>query len=583
MSFIDYAVAVSRLSRRQIFYRLWRGVQRFLPAKGLVLPDISAVRPVSGPPRGLNFGDFSRSNSINFLADDVREFIFLGRSKKFIGEPDWGFSEYGKLWNYNLQYFSFFTETLSKEEGLFLLRSFYDYVNSHPSALEPYPVSLRIINLSKWLMSHAEFDVDSKTFLLRNLRAELDWLCHNLEYHVDGNHLLENAIALCIGALLCGEGVAESSFDFADSATENFDMGLVLLDECLNRQILPDGGHYELCPMYHLILTHRLLDLYNMVSAAGLDYLAEKLHPVLKSMLNFASGLSCDDSWPLFSDAAISQASRLSELFAYATSLGFDFDCTTADKPELSHFKHSGYVRYQNRLGTFFIDLGAFGAPEVPGHAHADALHLLLQKGDRHLICDTGTSTYEDSDRRRQEKSAAAHNTVVIKGRAQAFFMKSFRVGRRAVCEPENTVQYYEPGKLLRLKGSLLYPPESLRSFLWGFLCGTAPVKHERSFIFRESELCIEDRLTRNGNPYTQKPAMAFFHVPGRDCRLSEPGSKDSVHTVLCPTTGLKFEFTGADSIELTPVQISTDFNSFQEATRITVTFSGGLLKTRLF
>ena len=42
-----------------------------------------------------------------------------------------------------------------------------------------------------------------------------------------------------------------------------YEKAIWLLAKELNEQILPDGAHYELSPMYHTILSDRLLDCIN--------------------------------------------------------------------------------------------------------------------------------------------------------------------------------------------------------------------------------------------------------------------------------------------------------------------------------
>ena len=67
-----------------------------------------------------------------------------------------------------------------------------------------------------------------------------------------GNHLLENAFALLF-----------SSYYFQNEKFYN--KSTFLLKSQLNEQILKDGGHFELSPMYHQIVFHRLLDSIQLI------------------------------------------------------------------------------------------------------------------------------------------------------------------------------------------------------------------------------------------------------------------------------------------------------------------------------
>ena len=67
-----------------------------------------------------------------------------------------------------------------------------------------------------------------------------------------GNHLLENAFSLLFGA-----------YYFQDEKlyTKSYDL---LISE-LNEQVLKDGAHFELSPMYHQIILSRLLDSIQLI------------------------------------------------------------------------------------------------------------------------------------------------------------------------------------------------------------------------------------------------------------------------------------------------------------------------------
>ena len=71
------------------------------------------------------------------------------------------------------------------------------------------------------------------------------------EYHLLGNHLFENFKALCFAGLY---------FKSKESG-KWFNKGLRGLKEQVKEQILQDGGHFELSPMYHCIILEGMLDL----------------------------------------------------------------------------------------------------------------------------------------------------------------------------------------------------------------------------------------------------------------------------------------------------------------------------------
>ncbi|NLB11312.1 heparinase, partial [bacterium] len=177
-------------------------------------------------------------------------FVFLNQEVQFDSEIDWDYQENGKLWNYNLQYANWLLQDdVSFEEKLRLLGSLYEWLNNGQLALEPYPVSLRVINVMR-LFSH-ESKQDGT--ILANTYAELDFLSKRPEYHLLGNHLLENAFALMMGGAF-----------FSNVAW--LVQGQSILKKELEEQILFDGAHFELSPMYHQIIFFRLLELIDWFS-----------------------------------------------------------------------------------------------------------------------------------------------------------------------------------------------------------------------------------------------------------------------------------------------------------------------------
>ena len=77
-------------------------------------------------------------------------------------------------------------------------------------------------------------------------------MLNNLEYHLLGNHLLENGFSLLFGA-----------YYFQDETIYKIAKKIVVSE--LEVQILADGSHFELSPMYHQILFHRVLDCIQLI------------------------------------------------------------------------------------------------------------------------------------------------------------------------------------------------------------------------------------------------------------------------------------------------------------------------------
>ncbi len=124
-------------------------------------------------------------------------FIFLNVSKMFNDSIDWNCSEFGKLWTYNLTYFEFLNqENLKQDIGLNLMYDFIDGANDIKDGFEPFPMSLRAMN---WIRFVTYNHINNKK-INDSLYAQYYILMDNLEYHLLGNHLLENGFSLLFGA-----------------------------------------------------------------------------------------------------------------------------------------------------------------------------------------------------------------------------------------------------------------------------------------------------------------------------------------------------------------------------------------------
>ncbi|MFX4377201.1 hypothetical protein ABTA44_19320, partial [Acinetobacter baumannii] len=78
-----------------------------------------------------------------------------------------------------------------------LLRDFSHQLLASTVPPEPYPVSLRVVNT---LLFHSRYPITDAT-VLEALQKQIDYLDHNLEYHLLANHLLENAFSLWLASI----------------------------------------------------------------------------------------------------------------------------------------------------------------------------------------------------------------------------------------------------------------------------------------------------------------------------------------------------------------------------------------------
>lgn len=363
------------------------------------------------------------------------EFTFLNKTVDGNGFMPWNDRRHARLWLYHLNYFDFLNVDLALPEDETALRSALEITlnwrvhNSKGSEVgwEPYALSVRIVNGLKFLVRHLRslqvlgLETEAKT-LIESLGMQAATLERRLEKDLRGNHLLKNIKALLFaGAML----------DTRLSARWRAE-GQRLLEQELDEQILPDGGHFERSPMYHSQILEDLTEIRFLYDAMGLRLAcAELLRQKIDSMARFLRAILHPDSEiSLFNDSALDPARPTRQLLAMTESP----ESTPVDREPLAIvFPESGYgvIRSAEARSTLIFDCGTLGPDYQPGHGHCDLLSYELSLGGQRVVVDTGVSTYEPGPERSYERSTAAHNTVRVDGEEQAEIWASFRVGRR--------------------------------------------------------------------------------------------------------------------------------------------------------
>jgi hypothetical protein len=445
-------------------------------------------------------------------------FSFLNREKTFDGSIDWDFIEYGKLWCYNLNYFDFLhQEGIEHEHAVSLMQSFADH--PHRQGLEPYPISLRGINWIKYF-SQKKFTNPAFDSLLF---SEYDLLYRFPEYHLMGNHLLENGFSLLFAAYYFRHD------GFYEKAS-------TILRQQLDEQILADGAHFELSPMYHQIILFRLLDCINLLSKnawkdpALIQFLRAKAKVMVAWLRNvtFRNG-----DIPMVNDAAFGVAPSSKALFHYAQRMAIE--------PVAVALSASGYRMRRTDGYELFVDVAQIAPDYIPGHAHSDTFSFVLYVQGKPFIVDTGTSTYEKGLLRSLERSTAAHNTVSVNNSEQTQVWSAFRVGRRA--------------RILELIEDLT----GIQAKHDGY-CGIG-VTHSRKWVWRPHGFTLMDDLEGSnctGVFYLHFAPTVSLHV-----------NANGVHA-----DSVRIEFVGADKIHIDTYNLAIGFNRTMTSQVVKVNFT---------
>lgn len=520
MNILRYYHTLKHLKPIQIRYQLWYRIRRKIGIlSGLPKPD---SKDVVGSL--LNFSNWI-DKPISF---SNQQFTFLNISHKFVNDNiHWNFNDYGKLWTYNLNYMDYLLQAdISKDKGVGLIELFIKQFPANLVGKEPYSISLRGINWIKFISKHRirNHDID------KSLYIQYQTLCNTLEFHLLGNHLLENGFSLLFGA-------------FYFKVDKLYFKARQILEGELEEQILSDGGHFELSPMYHQIILDRLLDVINLLqnnqAFADQNQLLELITEKAGKMLCWLKIMTFQNGdIPHFNDSTYNIAPTTKQLLDYASRLNLPVRRSFREGGN-QQLSTSGYRKFKGKNYECIVDVGHIEPSYIPGHAHADMLSFVVYADNKPFIIDMGISTYEKNNRRQLERSTSSHNTVSVNGENQSDVWGGFRVGKRAkinVIKDEKSVVKVEHN-------------------------GYKSVIHRRIFSFSPDGLFLEDILSRKAS------AEAFLHFhPDRKVELNE--------RVILVDNKYTIVFIGISNIRLEVFDYPIGYNNYLKAKKCIVAFN---------
>lgn len=342
----------------------------------------------------------------------------LGMAREAGGGAGWKHSDASRLWRFHLHYWDWAwglaaaaDQPGARAAFARLWRSWDASAGSgrfgRGDAWHPYPAALRAwswCGLHRDLVAGSDIDPD----FIAGLAVHAGLLRHHLEYDVGGNHLIKGLKALAGLAVFFGD-------------ERMLRLAVRRLAGQLARQLLPDGGHYERAPAYHCQVLADLMDVADLLEAAGRTPPAELTAAVARMRDWLGTVLTPDGQVPLLNDGYPVDAGLVAVLRPGLPS----------DEP-LIVLPDTGLVRARAGGWHLLADVGAPCPRSLPAHAHADTFGCLVHVDAVPLLVDTGTSTYEPGPVRRHERSTAAHSTVQLDGADSTEVWGVFRAGRRA-------------------------------------------------------------------------------------------------------------------------------------------------------
>lgn len=427
-----YISTVAHLKPSQIAYRIWRRLGGKTPLRPGYVSKLSSLKAsISSIPvlPELDFDPiFLARFDVDAILDDRIE--LLHHEEHVDWRDSWHEEVSTPLWRFNLHYHEFLlplakafldtNESRYLEKAKNIISSWIDACPREKGGIawDPYVISMRAINWLAFFGELARELSDDVAFVARantSLVAQCTHLSQHLEKDLLANHYLENLKALVI--LSCY---------FNDE--ETLKIALPLLQGQVDEQVLPDGMHFELSPMYHKVVLEDLLRVTAFLKARGYDErgLSERFR--LQDMCNVLYSMERNiRRTPLFNDSGDNVAKSRDALLTCARKrlrIVPQYKDTLPD---------AGYCFLEGICGDRHVkvifDTGIPSPGFASGHMHCDALSFELFVDGEPWIVNSGTYAYQDENRLLLKRTAA-HSAPQVEDVEQSECWAPFRIAR---------------------------------------------------------------------------------------------------------------------------------------------------------
>jgi uncharacterized heparinase superfamily protein len=176
------------------------------------------------------------------------------------------------------------------------------------------------------------------------------------------------------------------------------------LNDCLAREILPDGTHISRNIRLHMELLADLLPLRQAYLSRGLEPPVEMIRAIDRMMPMLRLFRHGDGSLALFHGMGETASDLVATLLAYDEVRG---------RPML-HAPYGGYERLEQGETVVVADMGSAPPLEWSIEAHASALAFELSSGQNRIVVNCGVPRSSSDEVRQLVRATAAHSTLTL-------------------------------------------------------------------------------------------------------------------------------------------------------------------------
>ena len=196
---------------------------------------------------------------------------------------------------------------------------------------------------------------------------------------------------------------------------------VALLLREVDRQVLPDGGHYQRSPAIQLAVLRELIGVRQLLIAgrhavpSGLQRAIDRMAPMVRF---FRHG---DRRLALFNGTSEGSAAEIDGVLVL----------TDADGKAPPGAPHTGFQRLEAGRALVIADTGLPPPPESDGCAHAGTLSFELSYGNERLVVNCGARPHARGEWLAAQRATAAHSTLVLADANSSEVSPSGHLGRR--------------------------------------------------------------------------------------------------------------------------------------------------------
>tara|TARA_B100001057_G_scaffold492422_1_gene584777 strand:- start:31 stop:1599 length:1569 start_codon:yes stop_codon:yes gene_type:complete len=333
-----------------------------------------------------------------------KNFIILSQKVKI--NDNWLINS-DSLLKYNFFYFNFINNENKNKNYIFnFIKNFFKISFDIKGFWDPYPTSIRLINLIKFLSKNDINDSElNEIILLHYINIK-----NNLEYRLLGNHLLTNLVAI---------NIFFSVYKFDNKKKDYYQKKL--LSE-INNQFNENYEHIELTPMYQGILIEQLLDLQNFNKSYKNKTLNFKY--LICNMLHAYNNYHTSENEIFFFNDTNNNSPKAKALIEY-------FNRVFKKKYKLKNILSKNFWNLKNKNISIMTKCCGPNPIFNPGHSHADNLSFEMAFKDQKIFVNPGVYSYSGINRLKSRQTKN-HNTLVLGGDNSSQIWSNFRIGKKA-------------------------------------------------------------------------------------------------------------------------------------------------------